>query len=117
MTEHKNKWSNTPLHSAISGKGHLGILQFFISDQNCDPYIPGQCRGTLLHCAAQFGYLHIVKYLTNEQEFNPSCLDENIVKYLTDKQACNSLHFDNLKYTPFHFAAMNGHIEIVKFFH
>ena len=39
----------------------------------------------------------------------------NTVKYLTDKQGCNPSCLDELKYTPFHCAAMKGHIDIVKF--
>ena len=44
----------------------------------------------------QSGHFHIVKYLTDEQGCNPSCLDE-------------------YKYAPLHHAAMSGHIDIVKF--
>ena len=72
--------------------GRLDILRFFISDQNCDPNISGgQCGQTPLHTAAECGHLHIVKYLTDEQGCNPSCLND-------------------LKHTPLHFAAWNGHI-------
>ena len=54
----RNKWNRTPLHSAASN-GQLDILQFFISDQNCDPNISDQYGATLLHCAAYYGHLHI----------------------------------------------------------
>ena len=45
---------------------------------------------TPLHFAAQFGHLHIVKYLTEEHDCNPSCLDEH-------------------KYTPLTCTAVKGH--------
>ena len=57
----------------------------------CDPNAPGGHYGrTPFHYAAQFGHLHIAKYLTDEQGCNPSCLDEH-------------------KYTPLHCAALKGH--------
>ena len=37
------------------------------------------------------------------------------VKYLTDEQGCNPSCLDDLKYTPFYCAAMMGHTDIVKF--
>ena len=63
---------------------------------NCDKNIHGPYSRTPLHCAAEFGHLHIVKYLIDEQGCNPSCLDED-------------------KYTPLHCAAIKGHINVVKF--
>ena len=39
-----------------------------------------------------------------------------IVKYLVGEQGCNSLCPDDLGWTPLHFAATFGHIDIVKFF-
>ena len=36
MSDLKNVWNVTPLHSIIP-IGHLGIVQFFISDLKCDP--------------------------------------------------------------------------------
>ena len=53
----------TALHLAV-GEGHLNILQFFITDLNCDPNIPGgESGGTPLHYAAVYDHLHIVKYI------------------------------------------------------
>ena len=89
---YRNANEATALHLAAQ-RGHLDIVQFFLSDWNCDL---GQYTETALHCAAEFGHLHIVKYLTDEQGCNPSCLDEK-------------------KLTPLHYAAMKGHIDVVKF--
>ena len=41
-----------------------------------DPNIPGQYGRTPLHYAAEFGHLHIVKYLTDKQGCNLSGLDK-----------------------------------------
>ena len=58
MSDLKNVWNVTPLHSIIP-IGHLGIVQFFISDLKCDPNVPEgwYCR-TPLHTAAECGHLH-----------------------------------------------------------
>ena len=87
----RNANNNIAVHLVV--KGHLNVIN---SDLNCDPNIPGQYDRTPLHCAAEFGHLHIVKYLTDEQGCNPSCLDEH-------------------KNTPLHCASMEGHLDIVKF--
>ena len=81
--------------------------------------------------AAAFGHLHIVKYLTDEQGCNPSCLDEHmqytplhwaamkghldIVKFLTVEKQCDPICRDCDEDTPLHKAAAFGHIEVVKF--
>ena len=55
--------ANLCLHLAVvEGRfdSHSPILKRFV-----DPNIPSQCGRTPLHCAAEFGELHIVKYLTN----------------------------------------------------
>ena len=91
----RNKWDSTPIHSAVAN-GHLGILQFFISDQKCDPNIPGQHGGTPLHYAAEGGHLHIVKYLIDKQGCNPSCLTDNM-------------------YIPLHITTEFGHLHVVKY--
>ena len=56
-----NRQNSTPLHTAVLN-GCFNIVQFFISDLNCDPNIPGQHGGTPLHYAAEFGHLHIVTF-------------------------------------------------------
>ena len=51
----------------------------------------------LFICAAEFGHLHIVKYLTDEQGCNPSCFDDT----------SSTLHFIVLP--------VRGHFDVVKF--
>ena len=87
ISEFRDKWNGTPLHAAVR-YGHLNIVQFFISEKNCDPNVRGSLAHRLpVHAAAQFGHLPIVKYLIDEQSCDPSCLDDR-------------------KYTPIHCAAM-----------
>ena len=50
-----------------------------------------------LNDAAMGGYLSIVKYLTQEMKINPSFRDSS-------------------NNTPLHYAALNGHIDVVDFF-
>ena len=131
MVTSRDSDNDTALHLAAQ-KGHLNILQFFISDQNCDPNIPGgQCGATPLHYATAFGHLHIVKYLINEQGCNPSCSDKNklspldcaamkghmdIVKFLTVEKHCDPVSRDTIyHFTALHYAVLYGHLEIVKF--
>ena len=95
MRDLKSEWNRNAIHSAVV-HGHLDIIHFFISNQNCDLNISCQYSGTPLHYAAECGHLHIVKYLTDKQGCHPSCLDEN-------------------KLTPLHCAASKGHIDIVKY--
>ena len=67
MSNLRNMWNSTPLHNAASN-GHLDILQFFISNHNCDPNPTAEYGRTPLHYAATSGHLHIVKYLTGKQD-------------------------------------------------
>ena len=85
----------TPLHTAAL-KGQLKIVQYVITDLNCNPNIMvtvehhrwiSKGGGRIpLHSAARGGHLHIVKYLIEDQHCDPS-------------------HLDNEKVTPLHTAA------------
>jgi len=70
MSELTSKWKSTPLHTAV-GHGHLNIVKFFISNHRYDLNIPGECGRALFHYAAECGHLHIAKYLTDEQGYDP----------------------------------------------
>ena len=104
--------------------GQLDIVRFFISNQKCDPNIPGgQHGGTRLHYAVEFGQLHIVQYLTDKRGCNPSCLDKNdttplnlaavrgrmdIVKFLNLEKHCDPMSQDIYGNTALHHAVLNG---------
>ena len=93
------------------------------------------CKGlsgrTLLHHACQVGHFDVVKYLTDEQQFNPSCQDENgttplhlasrfgtleTVKFLTDEKHCDPLCRNKSGDTPLHWAALGEGLDVLKFF-
>ena len=96
----------TPLHLASEQGHHIDLVKYLVIEQEINQLCEDDYGNTplhrayvggLLHYAAAFGHLHIVKYLTDKQGCNPSCLDEN---------KCIQLHY----------AAINGHMDIVKFF-
>ena len=66
-------------------------VQFFISDQHCDP------GGTLLHYAIMVGHMDIVKFLTVEKHCDPVSQD--------------TLYY----FTALHYVVIYGHFEIVNF--
>ena len=70
----RNGNNDTVLHFAVN-KEHLDIVQFFISDQHCDPNIPSDFGGTLLHYAAMKGHMDVAKYLTVEKHCDPVSRD------------------------------------------
>ena len=124
----RNPHDDTALHLAVVN-GHSNIVRFFISDQNCDPNIPGQHGGTLqssLCCSAWSStYTQVFNWWARLQ----SCLDENftplhyaamkghmdIVKFLPVEKHCDPTCRDSKQCTPLHMAALNGHIQVVKF--
>ena len=83
-----------------------------------------------LHDASQGGHLHIIKYLVEHCNCNPSHLDSKrvtplhmaaqhghleVMQYLTLEQHCDPLCTDKNN-TPLHLAANNGHLQLVRFF-
>ena len=85
-----------------------------------------------LHCAAEGGHLHILKFYTEERYFHPLCYDSykatplhlaagkgnlDVVKYLTLHLRCDPMIKDSSGNTPLHYAARDcGNIEVVEFF-
>ena len=106
----------------------------------CDPNIttPVEYQGRTtrvggriaLHQAAQGGHLHIVKWLVEHCNCNPSHLDNEratplhmavlwghleVMQYLTLEQHCDPMCVAKNNNTPLHVAAV-GHLELVRFF-
>ena len=112
----KDEYGDTALHTAVEG-GSLDVLKYFIDERNCNPACLGwhgrtplhdatdHSRGwTPLHISCGRGGLSIVKFLTGEiEKYKPM---KDLMPSLTTKE----------KNTPLHFAALNGHIDIVRFF-
>ena len=93
--------NDNALFEAYRG-GHLNVLRLLISSgRDLDP-IPwydrkfGAERKYLAHCAAEFGHVHILQHIL---------------------QSNRTWHVESLKdasgWTIFHYAAMNGHYEII----
>ncbi len=105
-------------------------LNAFKKELGCEIEIEAESGRTPLHCAAENGYLGIVKYLIEEKGVNPNVKDISgltplhfaagsgsleIVKYLVEKRGANVSVESNNEQTPLHFAAGNGHLGIVKY--
>ena len=96
----------TALHLASEQGHHIDLVKYLVIEQEINQLCEDDYGNTplhrayvggLLHYAAAFGHLHIVKYLTDKQGCNPSRLDEK----------------NMYKCTPLHYAAINGHCEVL----
>ena len=117
--------------------GQLGVLRYFIEERGCSPASQDNRAATPLHYAAVSKHLDIVHYLVAEQQMDPLCCDDdgntplhaasqaadiNVVRYLVNelskflplKDIVTSKGKDGA--APIHLAALNGCLEIVKFF-
>ena len=113
--------------------GHTEIMKWRTSGLNCDSnkiIIPSSIKRFPLHYAAEFGHVHIVKFLIENQGCNSLCTDSNgatplllasmnghldTVKYLTVDRYCNPEIRDSDNVTPLYAAVMNGHYDVTKF--
>ena len=109
---------------------HLNIVQYLLTEQNCDPQCRNESGRTPLHVACASGHLNIIQYLLTEQNYDPQCRDEtgrtplhvacanghlNIVQYLLTEQNCDPQCRDESEWTPLHEACENGHLNIVQY--
>ena len=91
-----NKFGPVPLKVCIAAlKGHKDILQFLITEFNCNPYVRGVNGWTLLHYVCKEGHTELVDDLITGHGLDPAAKDAN----------GNS---------PLHIAAIEGHIELSK---
>ena len=89
------KWNEVPpikLHSAVFN-GEIIQVRFLIEVLHCNSVEQGHF---LLHVAAAYGHLNIVRYFIEDWKLNAATESTN-------------------KETPLHFAALNGHLHIVKY--
>ena len=118
----------TPLHLACK-HGQLGIAQYLINDQKCNPKTTTPNGHTLLHIACKSGDLHIAKCLITDHKCNPHCTDNDgytplhaasesgnieTVKYLITEQGCDPQVGDSIGNTPLHYTSKSGHLDIVQ---
>ena len=134
----KHQYGNTAPHAAAQG-GSLDVMKYFINERDCNPACLGYLGGTPLHVGTEHDCFGVIKYLVIEQQVEPLCQDEGgvtplhlssergcleIVKFFTEeigkykplKDLMPSQTTTKKKNPPFHFAALNGHMDIVRFF-
>ena len=133
----KNQYGFTAFHFAALEES-VQVLNYFITECNCNPACPGPLGLTPLHLACERGHLDVVKYLVIEQQIDPLCEDlhrntpmhractrgyQAVVKFLTSeltKYTPTTELMSGLKNkwggTPLHSAVANGHLDILKFF-
>ena len=88
--------TKTTLLHVAAAFGHMTLVQYIISDHNCDPLVRDIYGNTPLHQAARVGKLPIVKYFIEELECNPNIRG----KY---------------KMAPIHYSSITGHIDVIKY--
>ena len=122
----------TALHVATAD-GNLSMLKYLIENKKCDPYVTDVDQLSILHHSVEKGQLHILQYLINDLKMSKdshfpkvgysvgvSLLSRAamyghmpVVKYLLE---IGGDHLDQRsELTPLHYAAGNGHLELVKY--
>ena len=83
------------LHYAACN-GHLEVVEYFITEQHCDPMDKNKNGSTPLHIACIHGHFSIVQYLISETHCNPSCVND-------------------IGSSPLHNACLHNHAHIVQY--
>ena len=124
------KWNEIPpikLHSAVFN-GKITQVRFLIEVLYCNNSVEqGQF---LLHVAAAYGHLNIVRYFIEDRKLNAATESTNketplhfaalnghlhIVKYLVGTQLVDPTSLDNNHCSPLHNACRSGNIDVVKY--
>ena len=111
--------------------GQVEVVDFLISQKNCDPGVLGQWGRTPLHCACEMGNTAVARvFLESSGYDNTSCRDEagltplhlaashgrlSVVKYLIEEQNCEMECKSNQGETPLHEAIKGGRLEVLKY--
>ena len=121
---------NLPLFLAVQ-QGDLKEVQFLAKKNTINWNEVSMGHRTLLHQACLEGYLHIAKYLIEEQSvqvqvpdkykcspLHLACINGNVqlIKYLVSLEAkIDPISENVLHNTPLHYASINGRFDAVKF--
>ena len=96
----------TPLYYACQG-GRFDVVSYLVTDHKCNPLYGNKELETPLHCASGDGFFEIVKclvsHLTIQFGYAKTCA--NIMESV-DLDGDTSLHY----------AALNGHVQIVRYY-
>ena len=126
----KDNNGRTPLVYAAAG-GNISVIDYLITEQDCDPTIPYSDGTLALHIACLHGHLNVTKYFITEQNCDPTSQNQNgrtplhyasqgghmnIIQYLNTEQHCDPKIPSNFGSLPLHFACHNGHLNVTKYF-
>ena len=119
-SSHKDDRGTTPLYLACK-QGHMDIVTYLITERICDPNCINNYGRTCLHAACLGGHLDVVKYLLDIHQCDPLCTDKDnsttfhMASRLAITHKCSILVRDNDNNTPLHYAALHGHLKVIKF--
>ena len=127
----QTKWNEVPapikLHSAVFN-GEITQVRFLIEVLYCNNSV--EQGHFLLHTAAAYGHLNIVRYFIEDRKLNAATesMDKetplhlaalnghlHIVKYLVGTQQVDPTSLDNNNFSPLHNACRSGNIDVVKY--
>ena len=112
------------LHNA-SQNGHINVVKYLVDIHHCDPLCPDKDNITPFHLAVNNGHLKIVKFFIENLKYDPNCnslfqrtslLKDSHKAVVKDLHNGDALCPNEHNNTPLHFAALNGHLDIVKLF-
>ena len=110
-------------------KGNLQEVRRLVEEEGED-LCAGRLGRTPLHHSARGGHLQVVRYLIEEQHYDPKCVDNirctplhrsasgghlQVVRYLIEEQHCDPKCEDNIRCTPLHRSASGGHLQVVRY--
>ena len=140
-TNCKDSHGRTPQHYAASNN-HLEVLKYFINEQHCNSMTRDNDGNTPLHLACNYSHINIVQCLLSTGKVDPLAKnnDDVIAVFEQDKIRLPMLHLaahlgwmdviislktrykcdtnckDSHGRTPLHYAVINNHLEVVRYF-